>query len=210
VAPTSAVLTGLADPHGARTRYAFQYGTTAGYGKRSPVATLPANAGTKAVSVLVKSLEPGTRYHYRLVALSSGGIAFGADQTFATTAARAAKRAPAARVRLVTRHTRLRHGRVIRLRVRCSRRVSFCTGKVKLRTVRKLGARRRTLGTHGFRASGGKRRGTHVRLTRRRARLVARYARRHRRMRVRVAMVSRNPQGHATRTKGHFILKLRR
>src|SRR5579884_345156 len=42
------------------------------------------SSSTQALSSLLSSLGPGTTYHYRLVASSSAGTSFGADQTFTT------------------------------------------------------------------------------------------------------------------------------
>lgn len=81
----SAVLNGTVNPNGAGTTYYFQWGTTTGYGATS--AAHSAGSGTTAVAVhtTASHLTPGTTYHYRLVASSSGGTSAGADRTFTTT-----------------------------------------------------------------------------------------------------------------------------
>lgn len=80
---TSAVLNGTVNPQGNSTTYFFQYGTSTGYG----LQTGPANAGSGtsvvAVHAYIAGLSTNTVYHYRLVAQSSGGTAYGADETVA-------------------------------------------------------------------------------------------------------------------------------
>jgi hypothetical protein len=139
-----------------------------------------------------------------LVALNTTGSPQPPTQTSPTPPA-----SPKAAAKATTHKTRLRHGRLIRLRVRCSTAVKYCTGKVKLRTKAKLHGRRRTLGTHSFIAPGGKKRTTHVRLIRHKARLVRRYARHHRWLNVKVEVISRNPHGAASYRTSNLLIKLR-
>lgn len=81
---SSATLKGGVNPHGAETSYAFQYGTTAGYGAQTaPVAVGGGTAEVK-VSQTIVGLAPGTLYHYRLVAANSAGTTDGGDFTFTT------------------------------------------------------------------------------------------------------------------------------
>ena len=81
----SAVFTGSVNPRGADTSYYFQYGLTKGYGGQSAIADAGAGTHTLAVSVAVAGLQPLTLYHFRLVAVSAAGVAFGADRTLLTT-----------------------------------------------------------------------------------------------------------------------------
>jgi hypothetical protein len=78
-----ASLTGIVDPRGTRTVYDFQLGTDESYGVD---LFGEAGAGTEPepVSVVVSSLQPGTTYHYRLVASSQYGTSDGADMSFTT------------------------------------------------------------------------------------------------------------------------------
>jgi phosphodiesterase/alkaline phosphatase D-like protein len=84
ITATAATVTGSVTPKGAATSFHFQYGTTTAYGGQT--ATGNAGAGTKAVSVsaAVGSLQPSTKYHYRLVATNASGTTLGADKTFTT------------------------------------------------------------------------------------------------------------------------------
>jgi hypothetical protein len=77
-------LKGTIDPNGTATSYIFQFGTTKLYGSQS--APLSAGKGNKPkkVSVVVSSLAPATRYHYRLVGLRGNRVFPGKDRTFKT------------------------------------------------------------------------------------------------------------------------------
>ncbi|MGH2903272.1 MAG: hypothetical protein ACRDK7_06780 [Solirubrobacteraceae bacterium] len=86
-AQTLATLTGTVDPHGSATTYDFEYGTTAYYGQAAPLAGAAAGSLTQTVSEVVTGLQPGTTYHYRVVAYNEGGTSYGEDETFTTLAA---------------------------------------------------------------------------------------------------------------------------
>lgn len=66
----------------------FEYGTTISYGSVTPTQTKPPTTGPQSgggsVQADLLSLEPGTTYHYRLVATDGGGTVNGSDQTFTT------------------------------------------------------------------------------------------------------------------------------
>lgn len=81
---SSAILFGSVNPNGLVTNYVFQYGTTRGYGGQTPLA--PAGNGTISIrlSQSLAGLQPGTTYHYRIVAVNSAGTANGKDRTFKT------------------------------------------------------------------------------------------------------------------------------
>jgi hypothetical protein len=65
------------------TRYHFEYGTTASYGKSTAISELTGES-PQSVQAHIDELLPETVYHYRLVATSAYGTVEGADQTFAT------------------------------------------------------------------------------------------------------------------------------
>jgi hypothetical protein len=79
-----ATLNGSVNPNGAATTDWFEYGTTTSY--NSATATAPAGSGTAALSVrtTIGGLTRGTTYHFRLVAQSTAGTSYGADQAFRT------------------------------------------------------------------------------------------------------------------------------
>jgi phosphodiesterase/alkaline phosphatase D-like protein len=85
VRDTTVVLNATINPNGHATQYNFAYGPTTAYGANTTLHTL--KAGTKAVAVTatIAGLVPGTTYHYRITALSSGGAVFGSDRSFTTT-----------------------------------------------------------------------------------------------------------------------------
>ena len=86
VGVTTATLNGTVDPKNHTTTWYFEYGTTTGYGSRTPGQRADANTGSRAVSAGVANLAPGTTYHFRIVATSSTGTSRGADVAFTTIA----------------------------------------------------------------------------------------------------------------------------
>jgi len=71
------------------TDYSFEYGTTTAYGSETPEAYAGSGYDLNAVSAEVKGLEPGTKYHYRLVAENDAGESKSADRVFSTEPIRA-------------------------------------------------------------------------------------------------------------------------
>jgi hypothetical protein len=86
VGPTTATITGTVNPGGLSTSWYVEYGTSTSYGSMS--ASASAGSGTKdtPVSASLTGLSPGTTYHYRVTATSTGGTAHGADGIFTTPA----------------------------------------------------------------------------------------------------------------------------
>jgi len=83
---TSATLGGSITPNGLFTTYQFEYGTTIGYGSKAPAAPKSIGAGANPVEVSekIEGLQPGTTYHFRLVASNAEGTTASTDQTFTT------------------------------------------------------------------------------------------------------------------------------
>jgi len=85
VSSTTATLNGIVNPNGTSTTVSFEYGKTTSYGSsvdaiQSPVSgSIPVN-----VSADLTSLTPGTTYHCRIKAMSSGGTTYGEDIIFTT------------------------------------------------------------------------------------------------------------------------------
>jgi hypothetical protein len=95
VTETSAVLNGTINPVGLQSGYHFEYGLTTAYGSRIPqgIEAVAGNGRSPRIfSRTIEGLQPGTTYHYRLVASNSAGVAEGADRTFTTIAAGAIAR----------------------------------------------------------------------------------------------------------------------
>jgi hypothetical protein len=73
---------------GLETKFYFEYGTSLGYGHQTSLATTPGASSeteTREVTAEVSGLEPGTTYHYRIVAENSHGLTRAAnDRSFTT------------------------------------------------------------------------------------------------------------------------------
>jgi hypothetical protein len=82
----SATLRGEVTGSGLFTNYYFEYGTTTEYGSKAPAS--PKSIGSSIdpveVSEKVEGLQPGTTYHFRLVATNVKGTTASGDQTFTT------------------------------------------------------------------------------------------------------------------------------
>ena len=83
VGATFATLSGVVNPNGVATRYYFQYGRPK-LNQRTGVAAAGSGMGGVRVNVRIGTLQPNTRYRYRLVAVSAGGTAVGAVRDFRT------------------------------------------------------------------------------------------------------------------------------
>jgi phosphodiesterase/alkaline phosphatase D-like protein len=84
VTKRTATLNGTVDPRGVTTAYHFEYGLTESYGTSTPAGNADPGSGEVAVSADLTGLEPGTEYHYRLVATNDDGTTLGADTPFTT------------------------------------------------------------------------------------------------------------------------------
>ncbi|MET0602883.1 MAG: hypothetical protein ABW167_12920 [Baekduia sp.] len=82
----SAQLNGTIDTLRSQTTYHFEYGLSTNYGSRAPagVEAVAGNLRERPFRQSVKGLQPGTIYHYRLVATNRVGTTAGADRTFRT------------------------------------------------------------------------------------------------------------------------------
>jgi len=83
VAISSAGLNGTVNPHGLPTTVRFQYGTTASYGHTTTNQSMTGNA-YQNMAANISGLAARTIYHFRTVAMNSGGTRNGADRTFTT------------------------------------------------------------------------------------------------------------------------------
>jgi hypothetical protein len=92
ITPTGATLNGTIDPRGSITSYHFDYGLDTTYGSVStPNGSVAAGQGNQGASSPITGLQPGTTYHFRIVADNgTGGPQTGADQTFVTAPGTAA------------------------------------------------------------------------------------------------------------------------
>ncbi len=80
-----ATVSGVINPHGEATAWAFQYGLTASYGVQTLGGVIPAGSTPVAVAQQLLGLAPLTTFHYRIVALHGFSvIQYGNDATFLT------------------------------------------------------------------------------------------------------------------------------
>jgi len=84
IATTGGTVHANVTPHGLATTYAFQYGTSSAYGAQTTTRSAGSGTRTLAVSVRIKGLTPGVRYHYRVIASNADGTSVGADRSFKT------------------------------------------------------------------------------------------------------------------------------
>ncbi len=89
VGTSEAKLGALVNPGGIQTNYRFEYGPTGAYGNSTPFPEGSVGEGLEshAVWASASGLAPGSIYHYRVVASSEVGTAYGPDQTFTTLSA---------------------------------------------------------------------------------------------------------------------------
>ena len=83
IARQRAAIRGTVEANGLATQYRLQYGRTRSYGMGSA-----GDAGTsheaREVKAILTGLRPGTRYHYRLVAVNAAGTTTGRDRVLKT------------------------------------------------------------------------------------------------------------------------------
>ena len=85
VSTYSATVTGVISPENQATTWYFQFGSTTNYGYNTVPQQVPAGTAAVPVSQTLGNLQPGTTFHYRLVATHGGSIIeAGADMTFET------------------------------------------------------------------------------------------------------------------------------
>ena len=82
----SATLNGAVNPHGVSADVTFEYGTDTSYGTTVTADQSPVSGDLAyAVSKSISGLSGGITYHYRVVAVSTGGTTYGSDSTFTLT-----------------------------------------------------------------------------------------------------------------------------
>jgi hypothetical protein len=93
---SGATLNGTVNPNGQQTSYAFDWGTTTGYGHETPLSSAGAGTTTQSVTAAIAGLAPGTTYHFRTIAQSAAGTTTGNDESFATPTPKPSTPSPAA------------------------------------------------------------------------------------------------------------------
>lgn len=87
VGKTSAVLHATIQANGSATSWQFEYGLTTGYGSLTAEHSIKARTTPVSVSATANGLQPGTVYHYALIARNGSGQVVTTDHTFKTTGA---------------------------------------------------------------------------------------------------------------------------
>lgn len=82
--PASATLNGAVNPHGLPASYRFQFGKTRRYGHFTTVRAAGAGKLPVDVAASLAHLDPGTTYHFRLIAVTAAGTSAGGDLSFQT------------------------------------------------------------------------------------------------------------------------------
>ena len=87
ITTTGATLNGTVNANNASTTVTFQYGLTTSYGSTASATQSPVSGTSNtSVSASITGLTPNTLYHFRVVAVNTGGTTNGSDLTFTTTA----------------------------------------------------------------------------------------------------------------------------
>ena len=86
VTGNSASLRGAVNPNGSATSYRFEFGSTLAYGEQFPASAGSAGSGTTSVPInyTLNGLNEATTYHYRVKAVSAGGVTYSSDRAFTT------------------------------------------------------------------------------------------------------------------------------
>jgi hypothetical protein len=87
VTMTAATVNATINPNGIPASYHVDYGASTAYGASTPTQELTAGLVAQPVALALSGLQPGTTYHYRVVATNSGGTSSSVDQTVTTGAA---------------------------------------------------------------------------------------------------------------------------
>jgi hypothetical protein len=87
VGGSTATVAGVVNSDGLSTTYRFEYGTSTAYGLQTVDVAAAGGFADEAVKSALGQLQPGTVYHYRLVAVNASGTSDGADQMLTTNSA---------------------------------------------------------------------------------------------------------------------------
>jgi hypothetical protein len=82
ITSNAATLNASLDSRGHTTTWYFDYGTTTSYGQKTASQSQGSSAGAHNVAAGIGGLNPGTVYHFRLVATNSSGTTAGPDTVF--------------------------------------------------------------------------------------------------------------------------------
>jgi hypothetical protein len=139
VAASRATVRGTVNPRRCPVTHRFEFGTTAAYGRTTPLRFVPGVA-PHAASAVLTGLKEKTTYHYRLIGASLTGTGLGADRTFKT--------ADFPGVRIVSKQGTVRDQEA-KVRLACPPGTAGpCKGTLNL--TRKVKGKRKKLGSASF------------------------------------------------------------
>ena len=85
ITASSAMISGIANPHGLAASACFQWGTNITYGNTTMAESIGSGMGSVNVSTPLSGLFPNTIYHFRLAVFNGEVVVYGGDRTFATS-----------------------------------------------------------------------------------------------------------------------------
>ena len=85
ITPNSATLSSLINPRGDTTSAFFEYGLTSSYGVSTTTQVITGTSN-QLITATISGLNPGTMYHWNVIAFNGGGTSQSPDQTFYTQA----------------------------------------------------------------------------------------------------------------------------
>jgi streptogramin lyase len=211
VGQNTASVAGTVDTIGTTTTYVVEYGTSTSYGKSTQSRELPAGGTPTSVSLPLTGLQPGTLYHYRVVAANKQGTSAGDDDTFTTQPGPAGSGSrggdttgPNVVVSTPSSGATPADSSAITINIGCPLAETLgCRGSVSMDTiVPRSGARsarrphRVRIGSARFKLRAGEKRPVNIRLSHKGRALV----RAKHRLRVRVVVTARDHSGNRTTT----------
>ncbi|HXD59985.1 MAG TPA: hypothetical protein VN606_18810 [Thermoleophilaceae bacterium] len=220
VGTSAASIAGTVDTLGTATSYAIEFGTSTSYGK-STASRILAGGGTPVpVNVPLGGLQPGTLYHYRVVAANKQGTSVGADATFRTSPGPANSgsssgsrdtTAPKVSVAGPSSGAAPADSSLVTINIGCPLAETLgCRGSVALETAARVsGARsaaarhRLRIGSARFKLSAGEKRAVKIKLSRK----GRSFLRKHHRVRVRVVVTASDRSGNRTTTVRALTLR---
>jgi hypothetical protein len=84
IGPLGATLNGNVTPNGHETKVHFEFGSTKKYGNKTPAQDVGQGTTPVPVAATLTTLKSSTRYHFRVVAVSSAGTKRSGDRSFKT------------------------------------------------------------------------------------------------------------------------------
>ncbi|HET6571908.1 MAG TPA: hypothetical protein VFG58_10530, partial [Solirubrobacterales bacterium] len=84
VTVTEGLLKAEINPKGLATTYRFEYGTSTAYGSESGELNVGSDSSPHKVTFALEGLQPGTEYHYRVVATNADAVNEGPDRQIRT------------------------------------------------------------------------------------------------------------------------------